>query len=171
MKARFDIRSLMLGGVSVGIVILLAGAVGSDPMPEIGRYQLACTQGNCYMVDSTTGQVWSNHHGSFWGPKIKSKAVRAKEAAKGYVGQWSGKTPDQSEVSIHLNADGLVHAKDEDGEVHEGRWWVVGDRITLSIDGETLTGQMSNGELILWEDGDEEDRVIFQRVTTRSAVD
>ena len=165
MKARFGIRSLVVGGVVVGMVVLLAGAAGSDPLPEIGRYQIACTQTKCYLVDSMTGQVWSSSGFGFTDPKIKGKAVRAREAATGYVGQWSGMTPDQSEVSIHLKADGLVHAKDDDGKDHEGHWRVVGDRITVSVDGEALTGRMSDdGQLILWEDGDEDNRLVFQRV-------
>ena len=164
MKARFDIRNLVVGGAVVGMVVLLAGAVGSDPLPEIGRYQIACTQLTCYLVDSMTGQVWSDRDGGFRDPKIKSKAVRAREAAKGYAGQWSATDPDQSDVSIHLKADGLLIAKEGSDEVHEGHWRVVGDRLTLSVDGEAYTGQISDdGQLILWEDGNEDDRLIFRR--------
>ena len=74
-------------------------------------------------------------------------------------------TPDQEEVSIHLKADGLANAKDEDGKDYAGHWRVVDNRIMLSIGGEDLTGEMSgDGRLILWADGDEDERVIFQRV-------
>ena len=165
MKVFFDIRSLAVGGAVVGMVVLLAGAAGSDPLPQIGRYQIACTQTMCYLVDSMTGQVWSVSDRGFKDPKIKGRAVRTTEATKGYVGQWSGMTPDQEEVSIHLKADGLADAKDEDGKDYAGHWRVVGNRITLSIGGEDLTGEMSgDGQLILWAEGDEDERVIFQRV-------
>lgn len=164
MKARFDIRSLVVGGLVLGMIVLLAGAVGSDPLPEIGRYQIACTQTMCYLVDSMTGQVWSAGDRGFKDPKIKDKAVRVREATKGYVGQWSATDPDHSDVSIHLKADGLLIAKEGSDEVHEGHWRVVGDRITLSVEDEAFTGQMSgDGQLILWENGNEDDRLIFQR--------
>ena len=165
MKARFDIRSLVVGGMVVGMVVLLAGAAGSDPLPEVGRFQIACTQQTCYLVDSMTGQVWRDRDGGFKAPKIKSRAVSARGAAKGYVGQWSATDPDQSEVSIHLKADGLLNAKEGDSNKdHKGHWRAVGDRITLSVEDEAFTGQMSDdGQLILWEDGNEDDRLIFQR--------
>ena len=36
--------------------------------------------------------------------------------------------PNQSGVSVQLEVDGLLHAKDQDGGNHQGRWRVVTDR-------------------------------------------
>jgi hypothetical protein len=158
MKVNFDIRSLLLGGCVVGIVVLLVGAVGRDPQ---GRYQIAGTQSTCYLVDSTTGQVWSDRERGFSDPKVGS---RAKAAAKPYLGQWRDASSDQSQISINLKGDGLLLAKDESGEDQEGRWELVGDRITLSVWGTVLMGQVtSDGRLMVWEDGNSRSRMIFQR--------
>ncbi len=166
MKAHFDIRSLVVGGVVVLMVVLLAGAAGTDPVPQIGRYQIACTQTTCYLVDSMTGQVWSDRDGGFKDPKVKSRAARTTETAKGYVGQWHTADPDKEQLSIHLKADGLLNAKEaDDDKDYRGHWRVVGDHIALSVDDEALTGRMSDdGQLILWEDGNEDDRLAFRRV-------
>jgi hypothetical protein len=165
MRASFNIRSLVVGGVVAGMVLLLAGAMSTDPLPEIGRYQLSCTQNRCYLVDSMTGQVWPDRVTEFREPKIKSRAEKVDEAAKGYLGRWSGVTPDKEQLSLHLEADGFLHVKDKDGKEHTGRWRLSGDRIILSVDDETIIGQMSgDGRLIMWEEDNEDNRVIFRPV-------
>lgn len=167
MRASFDIRSLVVGGVLVGMVVLLAGAVGTDPLPEIGRYQLSCTQKSCYLVDSMTGQVWHDRLDEFRERKIKSRTAKAKEAEKKYLGRWDGTTADQEQLSVHLKADGLLHLKDGKDKEYIGTWRLAGNRITitLSVNDSTLAGQLyGDGRLMLWQRGDEDSRVILRPV-------
>ncbi len=96
MKMRFDVRGMVVGGVLVGMVCLLAGAVGSDSKPAVGRFAIDCTNTRCYLVDTMTGQVWGSGDGGFKSPKIKTVAATVKEASNRFVGKWETDDPDQS---------------------------------------------------------------------------
>ncbi len=165
MKMRFDVRGLVVGGVLVGMVCLLAGAVGSDSKPAVGRFAIDCTNTRCYLVDTMTGQVWTSGDGGFKSPKIKTVVAKVKEASDRFVGKWEADDPDQSEKSVQFNAGGGLVAVDEDSEF-KGRWEAAGDQIEFRVDDEAFTGKISaDGDLIVSEEGDGDgDRLTFRKV-------
>ena len=164
MKMRFDVRSMVVGGVLVGVVCLLAGAVGSDSEPAVGRFAIDCTNTRCYLVDTMTGQVWASHDSGFKSPKIKTVVAMVKEASDRFVGKWETNDPDQSEKLVRFAAGGLV-AVDGNSEF-EGRWEAAGDQIEFTVDDEAFTGKISaDGHLIVTQGGDGDgDRLTFGKV-------
>jgi len=55
MKTRIDMKSVIIGGMATVGLCLLARAAGSGGAPgPIGRFQIACTNTTCYLVDTAT---------------------------------------------------------------------------------------------------------------------
>lgn len=162
---RFDVKSLVIGGLVVGGACMVMGMVAAyEPAPQIGRFQIDCTQTTCYMVDTVTGQAWASHAAAFGKPKIKGPEERTATALKGYVGRWVAVDPDQTEGAITFNADGtLVTEDDEGGDTYSGTWRVEGNCVRFDVDKEPFTGEISaNGQLILWEDTETDDKLVFK---------
>lgn len=59
MTSRVDMKSVVIGGLSVAVISLLIAATAEAPAEAVGRYQLVTAPGTVYLVDSVTGQVWS----------------------------------------------------------------------------------------------------------------
>ena len=59
MNKKIDIKSVLIGlGAGVLAMLALAAATSSGP---IGRYQIAGTASHGLVIDTTTGQVWSEY--------------------------------------------------------------------------------------------------------------
>ena len=165
MKTRIDTKSVLIGGmVAVGLC-LLAGAAGSSGGPgPIGRFQIACTNTMCYLVDTATGQVWDRGDRDFKSPKLQDQRTVVTGEATDFVGQWHSDHPDEDDLGLRLEADGRAVATEGDRR-HEGAWRVEGTRIFITIDDETVTGEFdSTGRLVLWEEGDPEEKIPFRKV-------
>jgi hypothetical protein len=56
---KIDIKSLLVGMI-LGVCVLLALGAATGKQADIGRYQVACpdNQSTCFVIDTTTGQVW-----------------------------------------------------------------------------------------------------------------
>ncbi len=68
---KIDIKSLLVGTI-LGVCVLLALGAATGKQADIGRYQVVHTdnQTTCFVIDTTTGQVWrraSNSHGNDYG--------------------------------------------------------------------------------------------------------
>jgi len=168
MKRHIDIKSAALGGLLATGLLLLAGATG-DPSLVVGRFQIACTDSICYLLDTATGQVWESRDAGFKAPKLPV-ASPAKPpgtlmpGTEGFVGQWHSDHPEEDDLRLGLETDGRALATEGDRR-YEGHWHVEGRRIFVTIDDETVTGEIaSDGRLVLWEEGDEDERIPFRRV-------
>jgi hypothetical protein len=59
MVRSVDIKSALIGGFVVSLILCLVGAVTFVPPEEYGRFQIAANDGYAFILDSATGQVWS----------------------------------------------------------------------------------------------------------------
>jgi hypothetical protein len=66
-----DVKSILIGGLLVALVLCMLGA-GTSPVTEYyGRYQIETNPNYAFVLDTTTGQVWStqaNDSGIFIDP-------------------------------------------------------------------------------------------------------
>ena len=165
MKTRIDMKSVVVGGMLAAGLCLLAGAAGSGGTPgPIGRFQIACTNTTCYLVDTVAGQVWQSGDREFKSPKLQDQGAAVTGEATDFVGQWHSDDPDEDDLGLRLEADGRALAT-EGSKLHEGLWRVEGARIFITIEDETVTGELDPaGRLILWEEGDADERIPFRKV-------
>jgi hypothetical protein len=166
MTVRIDPKSLLIGVALAGLLVLVVGVVSEHTRPQVGRFRLACTSTHAHLVDTMTGQVWSSERGytRFAEPKFALKPVAAPAGAKSFVGRWVSADPDHSGIAVSLDADGSCTATDN-GDAHIGSWRAEGGRVFITVDDETVTGQIdADGRLVLWEEGDEADGIAFTRV-------
>ena len=61
MLRSIDIRSFLIGGLLVFSVVCLLGAVNYVLPENHGRFEIATNQDYAFVLDSATGQVWSQH--------------------------------------------------------------------------------------------------------------
>ena len=59
MTRSIDIKSALVGGFVVAIVLFLFGAVPFVTPEEHGRFQIETNNGHAFILDTATGQVWS----------------------------------------------------------------------------------------------------------------
>ena len=59
MVRSIDIKSVLVGGFVVAAVLLLVGAVHFAAPEEYGRFQIETNNGHAFVLDTATGQVWS----------------------------------------------------------------------------------------------------------------
>jgi len=165
MKTRIDMKSVMVGGMLATGLCLLAGAAGSGGEPgPIGRFQLACTNTVCYLVDTATGQVWDHGDPRFKLPKLQDPPVAVTGEATDFVGRWNSDDPDEDDLTLRLEAGGRAFATDGTKR-HEGRWRVEGTRIFITIDDDTVTGELDSADrLLLWDEDNADDRIPFRKV-------
>ena len=57
MKLDIDLKSVVIGAVLTGILLVAMGAT-HHPVASYGRYQLALTDDYAYIIDTERGQVW-----------------------------------------------------------------------------------------------------------------
>jgi hypothetical protein len=61
MLRSIDIRSFLIGGLLVFSVMCLLGAVNYVPSEYHGRFKIDTNQDYAFVLDSATGQVWSQY--------------------------------------------------------------------------------------------------------------
>lgn len=79
MNKQIDIKSLVIGILLTVCVILAMGARQSSVSTLFGRFQLAATENNAYIIDSTTGQVWRRSHAEFYPAKVRQDSIVEKK--------------------------------------------------------------------------------------------
>lgn len=73
MNKQIDIKSVIIG-ILITVCIVLAMGAGRSTMPTVlGRFQLMAVEGQAYVIDTDTGQVWVRSGGlqEFCAPKIQ----------------------------------------------------------------------------------------------------
>ena len=160
--SEIDMKSAMAGGILGTLLCLLVGAADHSGSPgAVGRFQIACTNMVCYLVDTTNGQVWQSGDRGFKSPKLQDQPVALTGESADFVGQWDSDDPSEDDLTLRIEPDGEAIAT-EGSRQHEGRWRVEGTRIFITIDDETVTGEIvPEGRLILWEEGNDDDRIPF----------
>ena len=83
MNKSIDVKSLLLGGLLVLLVLCVLGAVPrQSPLGPVGRFTVATSHvvpGDAYVLDTMTGQVWRQDHArgrsdAFYAPKLTAQA-------------------------------------------------------------------------------------------------
>jgi hypothetical protein len=174
MTHRFDLKSMMVGGLLIAALALLAGAVTDGPAAPAGRFSMVTTANRAFLLDTATGQVWvasgtisSDSEQVFKAAKLGSETAPIATAATGqgrrFAGQWKATRPNEDDLNLRIDPDGRCSAMDDD-RTHKGSWRIEGERIIITIDDEAVQGELgADGRLVLWEeDGDE--RIAFVRV-------
>ncbi len=80
MVRSIDFKSALIGGFVVATILLLTGAVLFTPTEYYGRFQIDTNHSHAFILDSATGQVWSEmfpdpqvgiggHDPNFFAPK------------------------------------------------------------------------------------------------------
>jgi hypothetical protein len=59
MKLSIDVKSAVLGGLVVALVVCSIGAVCHVPGEAYGRFQIFADSGHTFILDHSNGQVWS----------------------------------------------------------------------------------------------------------------
>ena len=59
MVRSIDFKSALIGGFVVAMVVILAGAVDNVPSVRYGRFEIETNDGYAFILDSATGQTWS----------------------------------------------------------------------------------------------------------------
>ena len=58
MVRSIDIKSALIGGFVVALILCLVGAVHYVTPEEYGRFKIEVNDGHAFVLDSATGQVW-----------------------------------------------------------------------------------------------------------------
>lgn len=80
MVRSIDLKSALIGGVMVVLILCSVGVVLYMPPVEYGRFQIETNHSHAFILDSATGQVWSEmfpdpqggigaHDPNFFAPK------------------------------------------------------------------------------------------------------
>ncbi len=59
MVRSIDFKSALIGGFVVALILCLVGAVDYVPPVVYGRFKIEANDGYAFILDSATGQVWS----------------------------------------------------------------------------------------------------------------
>jgi hypothetical protein len=59
MVHSIDAKSALIGGLVVAMFLCFVGAVYYVPQEDFGRFKIAADDGYAFILDSATGQVWS----------------------------------------------------------------------------------------------------------------
>ncbi|MBN1361080.1 MAG: hypothetical protein JW993_10825 [Sedimentisphaerales bacterium] len=165
MRGQIDVKSAALGALLAVLVMLVAGSDGNGrEAPQMGRFQIACTNTECFEVDTATGQVWRSSSGSFSHPKLQGPAAaNATIQSSDFLGRWLWEDPKASDRSLRLEPGGRV-SYTEEGRGYEGLWYVEGTRMIVAIDNETFAGEMQpDGRLILSAPGRDDKQVSLKK--------
>jgi hypothetical protein len=165
MRKWFDVKSGIIGALLGALVVLLIGAAGGvmTGIPTIGRFQITCTNANCYMVDSATGQAWNNSDGQFTHPKLQDPATAAAAMAERYFGLWVYTDPNGRAGSLKIDPQGFVSATKGDEEL-EGRWHIEGNRLLFNIGSTPYNAELqSGGRLVMRQIGQEDKALTFKK--------
>ncbi len=165
MRGQVDTKSAAVGAVLGISLLLLAGAAsgGRDEAPVIGRFQIACTNTLCFLVDTATGQVWMTGDFDFRTHKLRDPSPALTGEAQDFLGRWIADDPQSNNVGLQIEPDGRAVATDGNSRF-EGRWRTFGMRIIVTIDDEVLTGELQpDGRLLLGETSQAGNRITLKR--------
>lgn len=59
MVRSIDMKSALIGGFVVAIILCLVGAVTYELPQKYGRFEIETNDNYAFILDSATGQVWS----------------------------------------------------------------------------------------------------------------
>lgn len=59
MPRSIDVKSAIVGGLMVALVICSIGAVRHVSKSQYGRFEMTTNSGHAFILDTATGQVWS----------------------------------------------------------------------------------------------------------------
>ena len=59
MVRSIDMKSALIGGFVVAMILCLVGAVRYVPPDDFGRFEIEANDNYAFILDSATGQVWS----------------------------------------------------------------------------------------------------------------
>ena len=59
MHHTIDMKSVLIGGLLVALILCVVGAVSFAQPEEYGRFQIETNDSHAFILDSATGQVWS----------------------------------------------------------------------------------------------------------------
>jgi hypothetical protein len=59
MVRSIDMKSALIGGLVVALFLCLVGAVYYVPPEDFGWFKIEVNDGHAFVLDSATGQVWS----------------------------------------------------------------------------------------------------------------
>ena len=60
MHRSIDIKSVLIGILLAALVLCVIGAVPITLPEEYGRFQITTNESHAFILDSSTGQVWSS---------------------------------------------------------------------------------------------------------------
>ncbi len=59
MVRSIDMKSALIGSFVVAMILFLVGAVSYEPSVKYGRFEIEANDGYAFILDSATGQAWS----------------------------------------------------------------------------------------------------------------
>ena len=60
MVRSIDLKSALIGGSMVTLIVFLAGAVDYAPPGDFWRFQIETNESHVFILDTATGQAWSS---------------------------------------------------------------------------------------------------------------
>ncbi len=60
MHRSIDMKSVLIGGLLVALILCLAGAVPFVIQEDYHRFKIETNDSHAFILDSATGQVWSS---------------------------------------------------------------------------------------------------------------
>lgn len=60
MHCSIDMKSVLIGGLLVVVILCLTGAVPFVAREEYDRFKIEANDSHAFILDSATGQVWSS---------------------------------------------------------------------------------------------------------------
>ena len=78
MHRTIDMKSVLIGGLLVALILCVVGAVSFAQPEEYGRFQIETNDSHAFILDSATGQVWSSIFlGNLFGADPNFHAIKA----------------------------------------------------------------------------------------------
>ena len=60
MHRSIDMKSVLIGGLLVALILCLVGAVPFVNLEDYDRFKIETNDSHAFILDSATGQVWSS---------------------------------------------------------------------------------------------------------------
>jgi hypothetical protein len=77
MRWSIDMKSVLIGGLLVALILCLSGAVPFVNREEYDRFKIETNDSHAFILDSATGQVWSSIFvGNMFGPDPDFHAIK-----------------------------------------------------------------------------------------------
>ncbi len=168
MSRHVHLKSAAVGAALGVLFLLLAGAAqrkDDTDTPAIGRFQIGGTYTLCYVVDTSTGQVWASVDPGFKEPKLHAAAPTLTTELAGFLGRWVWEDATAADRDIQIEPDGRALATEENRH-YEGRWYIEETHIVITISDEILVGELQpDGRMSLWEPGnDQQQQIVLRKV-------